>query len=264
MADYLSDDLPFWSAPFGVKMIEMIRVNRVKNLLDIGCGAGFPLLEIASRLDSNAKAYGIDNSQNMINLTAFKAESRNINNVNLFCAPAELLPDSINSIDLIVSNNGLNNVADIDQCLLELNRVSVPNCKLYASFNTERTMEELYKVFYKVLKDMNMSKIIEKFQNHIYEKRKPIDFLTNKFSEYGFIPQQTVYDKFHFHFANADSLFNHHLIKNAFMPSWLSAAGADIFDELISRTKTELDKIYFEKDIILSVPFIIIQAELKK
>ncbi len=37
------DELPFWSAPFGIRLFEQIHLKKNIRALDIGFGAGFPL-----------------------------------------------------------------------------------------------------------------------------------------------------------------------------------------------------------------------------
>ena len=44
------DELPLWSAPFGLKLLDFIRYKKGITALDIGFGSGFPLIEIARRL----------------------------------------------------------------------------------------------------------------------------------------------------------------------------------------------------------------------
>lgn len=44
------DELSFWSAPFGLKLLDVIRYKRNIKALDIACGLGFPLMELSMRL----------------------------------------------------------------------------------------------------------------------------------------------------------------------------------------------------------------------
>jgi protein-L-isoaspartate O-methyltransferase len=37
------DELPLWSAPFGMKLLETINLKKGITVLDVGCGLGFPL-----------------------------------------------------------------------------------------------------------------------------------------------------------------------------------------------------------------------------
>jgi protein-L-isoaspartate O-methyltransferase len=40
------DELPLWAAPFGMKLLDKIEYMKNMKVLDIGCGVGFPSLEI--------------------------------------------------------------------------------------------------------------------------------------------------------------------------------------------------------------------------
>jgi SAM-dependent methyltransferase len=54
------DDIPLWSAPFGLALLNTIKLAKGVSVLDFGCGLGFPLIEIAERLGESSKVYGID------------------------------------------------------------------------------------------------------------------------------------------------------------------------------------------------------------
>ncbi|RYZ36396.1 MAG: hypothetical protein EOP49_32615 [Sphingobacteriales bacterium] len=73
MQDYLSyafnddessvsifDELPLWSAPFGLLLLKHFELAPFMTVVYIGSGAGFPLMEFAGRLGSSAKLYGVD------------------------------------------------------------------------------------------------------------------------------------------------------------------------------------------------------------
>lgn len=54
------DDMPLWSAPFGLKLLEVVRYRKNIRVLDIGTGFGFPLVELAMRLGSTCQVVGLD------------------------------------------------------------------------------------------------------------------------------------------------------------------------------------------------------------
>src|ERR1041385_3818774 len=54
------DELPLWSAMFGLLLLEEVPLARVKMALDVGCGTGFPLIELAERLGSGTQVHGLD------------------------------------------------------------------------------------------------------------------------------------------------------------------------------------------------------------
>src|SRR5665647_146253 len=54
------DEVPLWSAPFGLDLLNQIELKENLKVLDIGFGTGFPLIEIAQRLGNTSTVYGID------------------------------------------------------------------------------------------------------------------------------------------------------------------------------------------------------------
>ena len=54
------DELPLWAASFGLKLLDKIEYRKNTKVLDVGCGVGFPSLEIAQRIGSSSKVCGLD------------------------------------------------------------------------------------------------------------------------------------------------------------------------------------------------------------
>ena len=119
----LYDELPIWAAPFGLQLLDGIKYKKRIHALDIGFGAGFPLTELAMRLDKESKVYGIDPWEAGVDRAEKKIEFYRIKNTEIIRGVAENIPLKDKSIDLIVSNNGLNNVADLDKSLSECARI---------------------------------------------------------------------------------------------------------------------------------------------
>ena len=130
--DYLSalDDMSFWSAPFGIKLLNLVQYKKNIRALDIGFGSGFPLIELAMRLGPTCKVFGIDPWKAAIERTKFKLKYIGVQNVELVEGVAEQMPFENNFFDLIVSNNGLNNVQDLPKTLNECSRVSRPGSSI--------------------------------------------------------------------------------------------------------------------------------------
>ena len=54
------DELPLWSAPFGLDLLDSVKLKPKIRALDIGCGLGFSMIELAQRLGDSSKVFGID------------------------------------------------------------------------------------------------------------------------------------------------------------------------------------------------------------
>src|SRR3979409_273901 len=104
-ADY--DELPLWSAPFGQLLLEHVPLRRGMRVLDLACGTGFPLLELAPRLGPTAFAVGVDPWRAGVLRASSKRRAHRIANAVAVIADAAKLPLRSDSIDLIVSTLGV-------------------------------------------------------------------------------------------------------------------------------------------------------------
>lgn len=155
----VADECPIWSAPFGLKLLDHIDYKKNISALDIGFGTGFPLTEIALRLGENSTVYGIDPWTDAIIRAKKKIEYYQITNIRIIEGVAESIPLSDQSLDLIVSNNGINNVGDIDQVISECSRIIKPGGQFVQTMNLDKSMIEFYEQLEMVLSEMNRQKI---------------------------------------------------------------------------------------------------------
>lgn len=54
------DELPLWSAPFGLLLLKHLELKPNLTVIDLGSGSGFPLIELAERLGKSCKLFGLD------------------------------------------------------------------------------------------------------------------------------------------------------------------------------------------------------------
>ena len=256
------DELPLWSAPFGLKLLDTIKLRPNITALDIGFGLGFPLLEVAQRLGNSSKVYGIDPWKAAIERTQIKINILDLTNVELIEGVAENIPLPANSIDLIVSNNGINNVQDLQKVMNECRRVAKKSAQFVATVNLDETMIEFYTELEKVLVEEGLNENVIKLKNHIYHKRRPLDELKNLFERNGFKIEKVIQDSFKLRFLNASTMFDHYLIRLAFLDSWLDLVPADKVNKIFSQIENRLNlKAQENGEMVLTVPFVLIDAK---
>ena len=54
------DELPLWSAPFGLAMLERVPIQAGIRVLDVGAGTGFLSIELAQRCGVDATIFAVD------------------------------------------------------------------------------------------------------------------------------------------------------------------------------------------------------------
>ena len=111
------DELPLWSAPFGLMLLDRIPMKPELSVLDVGCGTGFPLLELAGRLGPSSRLVGIDTWSAALERARAKATSYGLENVRIVEGDAARMAFDDGSFDLVTSNLGINNFEDPDAVL---------------------------------------------------------------------------------------------------------------------------------------------------
>ena len=257
----VADESPLWSAPFGLKLLDYIDYKTNITAIDIGFGTGFPLTEIALRLGNRSVVYGIDPWKEAIERANRKIAYYGLTNVRIIEGVAESIPLADNSVDLITSNNGINNVSDVDKALSECSRIIKPGGQCIFTMNTDLSMFEFYGQLEQVLSEMHMDKEIELMRRHISHKRPPVQNMVSLIQKHGFTIKDLEHDQFNYKFANGTALLNHYFIRLAFMDSWIKLLLPEkvelIFDIVESRLNEQSQLL---GGIKLSIPFVLINS----
>jgi ubiquinone/menaquinone biosynthesis C-methylase UbiE len=169
------DDLPLWSAPFGLRLLEAVPLDPEATVLDVGCGTGFPLLELAHRLGPRARLFGLDPWAAALARARAKCRAQALANVLLVRGVAERLPLRDGVVDLVVSNNGLNNVQDLGKALHECARVTRPGGRLAFTMNLPETMQAFYDALEETLTSRGLDAVRPAVTAHIRAKRPPVE-----------------------------------------------------------------------------------------
>jgi ubiquinone/menaquinone biosynthesis C-methylase UbiE len=258
------DDLPLWSAPFGLKLLDTVEMKPNLNVLDIGSGMGFPIIELSQRLGNSCKAFGIDPWNTAAERARLKMKIWGITNLQIIESKAEQLPFENDYFDLIISNNGTNNVDDEQKVFSEISRTAKSGSQLVITVNLPDTMIEFYEVYENVLIQNNKIDEVEKLKNHIHSKRKPMSYTLGLIENAGFEIIKLFEDSFSLRFLDGTTMFNHYLIRLAFMESWRNILNQNdekiIFDEI----ERELNNIAEAKrEVFLRIPWVCINASKK-
>jgi SAM-dependent methyltransferase len=217
----LYDDLPLWSAPFGQVLLDAVELRTGLTVLDVGCGTGFPLLELAERLGPGAHLHGVDPWLPAMERLQAKVAARKLGGqVTLHVKHVESLELAAACFDLVVSNNGLNNVADLPQALSVCARLARPRAQLVFTANLPGTMAGFYEVLGRALDKAGVADGQKRIEEHIRARRRPVEELVGLTGAAGFGIYEVSRHSFRWRFASAEALFQHHFIRLGFLEAW--------------------------------------------
>lgn len=257
----LWDELPLWSALAGERLLEHLppAAMRARRALDLGSGTGFPALELAERLGPDALVVGVDPWRSAMLRAAAKRAAWPVANAALVRGDGAALPLRDASVDLVVSNLGVNNFEEPARAFAEVRRVLVPGGTLALSTNLVGHFRELYEAFAHVLDDAGDTEALTRLREHVAH-RATVERL-----EASLAAAQLRVTAVHTHEASwrvrdGRALMAHHFIALGFQPAWRAVAG-ERADATMAALTAALDRrAEAAGELRLTVPLAVVVA----
>lgn len=257
----LFDELPLWSAPFALRLLEHVPMKAGQSVLDVGAGTGFLAIELAERCGPTAQIYAVDPWTAALERLKKKIHQRRLSNIRVLELDAASLPIESNSIDVIVSNLGINNFADPNAVMRSCNRVAKPRATLAVTSNLQGHMAEFYTVLEDVLLEMDLKHRLESLEAHV-QHRGTVDSVCQLVADHGFAPQQVIRDTFHWRFADGSALLRHFFIRLGFLPAWKEVVGDENAEWVFPVLEQRLNAYAaLQGTLSLTIPAVCIIAE---
>lgn len=255
------DELPLWSATFGLLLLKYIPLQQGMTVLDVGCGTGFPLLELAQRLGATSMVYGIDPWESAIKRANLKARLWNVRNIDIRQGDAADMPFPNSLFDLIVANLGINNFSNPTTVLTECWRVSKPSARVALTTNLQGHLQEFYNVFESTLLDYGNEQAVQALKLHI-EQRATITGIATLFEQTGFRLSKVHEESSTLRFVDGSTLLRHYFIKLGFLDGWKSVVDAEQQAAVFARLEAKLnDLARAHGELTLTIPMVYIEGE---
>jgi len=256
----LYDELPLWSAPFGLLLLERVPMRPGLTILDVGAGTGFLTVELAQRCGPQARVIAVDPWEAGMRRLQRKLEYLGIENVRLIeHDAAELdLPDA--SIDVVVSNLGINNFANADAVLHTCFRVAKPGARLVLTTNLVGHMREFYDVYRATLMELGFADRLAVLDAHI-NHRATLASIAAQLDRAGFELLALATDSYQMRCADGSSFLRHAFIRLAFLPAWTSVVLPEAVERTFTVLEWKLNEVAAERgELALTIPMACVEA----
>ena len=254
------DELPLWSAPFGRMLLERVPLRPDATILDVGAGTGFLGIELAQRCGPGSTVFAVDSWPEAVRRLRAKLEYFEIENVRVIEGDAAELDVPDGSIDLVVSNLGINNFENAAEVLRRCHRATRSGGELWLSTNLTGHMQELYDAFRETLEDVGLPERIPALEEHVAH-RGTVESVRELVESAGFEVFEVARDSFRIRFASGAAIFGHYFLRLGFVSAWRDLLPAEDVEKTFDRLVEKLDRLAEEEgDIALTIPVAVFGA----
>jgi ubiquinone/menaquinone biosynthesis C-methylase UbiE len=208
------DELSLWSSHFGTLLFDNLELRTNIRGLDVACGSGFPLIELAHVHGPTSHFTGVDLWAPALTRARRKLSVFGLTNVELREGDAHELPFPNESFDLITSNLGINNFDDPPKAMRECFRVARKGARVAVTTNLTGHMAEFYDVF-RASVPPSLIDAVNAQEAH----RGTRATIENLITDAGFGLTKVVEGEFHLHYANGTAMLRHPLV-GFFLDGW--------------------------------------------
>jgi arsenite methyltransferase len=233
------DETSFWSARFGALLFDHLEIHRGIRGLDVGCGTGFPLIELAHVHGPSSHFTGIDIWVDALERARVKRELHGLTNVDIVETDVASMPFPNAYFDLVVSNIGINNFGDARAALRECRRVAKTGARLVLTTNAQGHFAALYALLDAILNESGLQPArdaLRREQQHRHSKHGIMNLLVDS----GFTVSRGVEASFQIRFADGSAMLRHSLVK-WFLDGWRQAVGAENEREVFNALEAKLN-----------------------
>ena len=258
---HVYDEMPLWSAMFGMLLLEHVPMRAGMRVLDLGCGTGFPLFELAQRLGPSCRVFGLDPWQTAVSRSAVKRRLWGVDNAHLVMGDAGRMPFDQECFDLVVSNIGINNFADPAGSLRECFRVMRPAAHIVLTTNLQGHMREFYEVYSQTLLEMGRLDCAEALERHV-RHRTTVERASGLLVAAGFRVCMVRQTSIPMRFLDGSALLRHSFVRLAFLPDWRKVIPEVEQAAVFARLEENLNRLARQQgQLEFSIPAAYIEAQ---
>jgi ubiquinone/menaquinone biosynthesis C-methylase UbiE len=242
---YDAEILPIWSQKFGKLMLRHLALPAKAMVLDVGCGTGYPALDILKRMDDQGRLIAIDASSPM--LDEARAKAGPLSGKRIFFRSENALPKlsfADDVYDLVVCNAALQDFEDPEPAVRDFSRVTKPGGRVIVTLPLAGTFEEFFDIFREVLIKQDRGDAIDRLD--AYLTRFPaLEQAEGWFEDAGLTDVQSEFETFRLLFKSSREFFFAPIIEYGPLIDWKAIAGKgkqmqDVFWE----AKTAIDSYF--------------------
>ncbi|MBI5482034.1 MAG: class I SAM-dependent methyltransferase [Deltaproteobacteria bacterium] len=252
---YDEEVLPIWSMRFGRMLLRKIETPPQKSMiLDVGCGTGYPALEILRKLDDQSRIIAIDCASEMLNVARKKAGD--LSGKRIFFRTETVsgkLSFASDVYDVVVANDAVWELDDPRAAIADFARVCKPGGFVLVTMPLQGSWSEFYDIYREVLVKHDHHEILRKLDEEL--QRSPDPEQARQWLEEAGLQGVTVdTEEFDLLFRSAREFFFAPVIEYGPLPQWKEIAGkGETMQEIFWHIKEAIDAYFGDRAFSVTI-----------
>jgi ubiquinone/menaquinone biosynthesis C-methylase UbiE len=243
-ATYDAHVVPRFSALFGRMLLARLPRDERLQILDIGCGSGYPALDIMRRLSAGGRVIAIDPDAALIDLARRRALDDAGRRIFFKVESADVLSFGNEVFDVVTANLALASFQQPESALGEMYRVLVRGGRLLLTQPLTGTFEEVFDMFREVALKRDDEALRQRTERIAARYPEP-STLEAVVRGAGFDGVEILTEEFQIPFGSAGEIFSDPMIRFVALPEWRWIAGFDQgAEELLGQVQRHLETYF--------------------
>jgi ubiquinone/menaquinone biosynthesis C-methylase UbiE len=243
---YDSDLLPIWGKRFGELLMKNITLPERGMVLDVGCGTGYPALEMINRDKGTTRIIAIDNSGAMMDIARKKAGS--ISGKRIFFRTenaAEKVSFADEVYDITYSNLAFMELGNPLMNIREFTRVTQIGGQVAITLPLRGTWAEFLDIYREILTKRDKYDLLNKVDEYEKTAFPESDYIVKLMEKGGLTDIKVATEKFELLFKSAREFFFSPIVEYGPLTDWknLNESSKEM-KEIFGEIKNAIDTHY--------------------
>jgi ubiquinone/menaquinone biosynthesis C-methylase UbiE len=251
---YDDEILPIWSQRFGRMLVRDLEIPPRSMILDVGCGTGYPSLELIKRMDGQGRIIAIDPLGPLLDIARKKAGD--LAGKRIFFrseAATYKLAFADEVYDLVISNLGLMRLDSPRKAISEFARVTKCQGRTMITLPLAGTYNEFFDIYREVLTKNDQHEVLSRLEDHI-ALSPDVDTVVSWMEEAGLGDLEVEVEEFSLLFKSSREFFFAPVIEFGPLSAWKEVAGkGKAMQEIFWHIKESIDAYFSDRAFEITV-----------
>lgn len=221
---YEAHVVPRYSSLFGRMLLAQLPRGERLQVLDVGCGTGYPALDVLSRLGDGGRVIAIDPDPARLDVARRRGLGATGRSIFFKADSAEKLSFGDEVFDVAIGNLALGAFQQPDLALAEMRRVLAADGRLLLTHALEGTFEEVFDSFRELALKRDDKALLGRVER-MAARTPSAPSLVAMVRSAGFSDVEVTTEEFQLAFGSAAEIFTDPAIRVVALPEWRWCAG---------------------------------------